>query len=157
ELLVRTSQSGNVAALNSFLAEWERWSAELLESHLSFPIISFYRSQHDNQSWLAALTMVLDACAIYIAAVKDASPFQAQMTFAIARHAAVDLALVLKTPPIPPDPDRLSPQRLEHLLSSLRESGVALHESHALEAKLTELRETYEPFVNALSQSLLFP
>ena len=51
------------------LAEWERWAAELLESHLSYPLLSYYRSQHDNQSWVAALTMMLDTSAFLIAGI----------------------------------------------------------------------------------------
>jgi len=41
--------------------DWERWAADLLESHLSYPVLCYYRSQHKNQSWLTALTAVLDA------------------------------------------------------------------------------------------------
>ena len=40
------------------LREWERWSADLLETHLSYPVIAYFRSQHDNQSWVAALAMM---------------------------------------------------------------------------------------------------
>ena len=41
----------------------------MLESHLSFPVLSFYRSQHDNQSWLAALTAMLDVSALVLTGV----------------------------------------------------------------------------------------
>src|SRR5213079_2347615 len=78
-LLLRAGRAGNLGTIDPFLAEWERWSAELLESHLSFPMLSFYRSQHDNQSWLAALTAVLDSCALLIATVKDSHPYQAEL------------------------------------------------------------------------------
>src|SRR5438067_1663855 len=84
------------AGLDPLLAQWEHWAAELLESQLSFPVLSYYRSQHDNQSWLAALTAVLDACALILAGAKDHCTYQAQLTFAMARHAAVDLALVFR-------------------------------------------------------------
>src|SRR5262245_53685398 len=46
--------------LRGLFRDWERWSAELLESHVSFPLLSYFRSQHDNQSWVAALTTILD-------------------------------------------------------------------------------------------------
>jgi hypothetical protein len=156
QLLVRAGQAGDIAAIDPFLAEWERWSAELLESHLSFPVLSYYRSQHDNQSWLASLTAVLDTCAIYIAVVKDHNLFQAQLTFAMARHAAVDLGLVFKVPPAATDPDRLPPERLLQLRQHLQESGFALHDAVTANAKLAELRDMYEPFVNALGKRFLF-
>ena len=154
ELLVRQARAGNLAALASFLAEWERWSAELLESQLSYPLLSYYRSQHDNQSWLAALTSVLDACALVLAGVKEVDPYQAQLTFAMARHAVVDLALVFRLPPRPPDPPRLTDAQLERLRVLLGEAGLSLREGPGLSAKLTQLRGMYEPFVGALAQFL---
>jgi hypothetical protein len=156
QLLARAGQSGNVSAIDSFLAEWERWGAELLESHLSFPLLSYYRSQHDNQSWLASLTAVLDTCAVLMALVKEHNPFQAQLTFAMCRHAAVDLALVFKVPPRAPLADRLAAERLQRLRDELIAAGFALYQEQAAEAKLIELRATYEPFVCALAERFLF-
>src|SRR5262249_50131910 len=115
QILLRLARSDNMLALDSFLAEWERWAAEVLESHLSFPVLSYYRSQHDNQSWLAAMAAILDTCAILMADVKGRNSYQAQMTFAMARHAAVDLALILKITPSAPKPDRISPEELQRL------------------------------------------
>jgi hypothetical protein len=156
QVLLRLAQACDFAAVDPFLAEWERWSAELLESHLSFPVLSFYRSQHDNQSWLAAITSILDTCALMIVGVKDICPYQAQLTFAMARHAIVDLALVFKTPPVVPDPDRLPAERLVRLRQLLGEAGLGLRDGEAVDAKLAELRAMYEPYVNALAQFLLF-
>lgn len=144
------------ATIAVFLAELERWAGQLLESHLSFPMLGLYRSQHDNQSWLAALTMTLDACAIVIAAVKDVNIYQAQLTFAMARHAAVDLGLVINAPPKPPAEERLSCESCEKLRSALAGAGLSLREGPAVEEKLTELRGMYEPFVNALAERFLF-
>jgi voltage-gated potassium channel Kch len=156
QVLLRLAQACSFADVNPFLAEWERWAAELLESHLSFPTLSFYRSQHDNQSWLAAVTSILDTCALLIVGVKDTCPYQAQLTFAMARHAIVDLALVFRTPPLAPVPDRLADSRLAQLREVLRAAGLVLHEDPAVNAKLTELRAMYEPYVNALAHFLLF-
>jgi hypothetical protein len=138
------------------LAEWERWAAELLECYLSFPVLSYYRSQHDNQSWLAALTSILDTCAFLIVKVKGNNSYQARLTFAMARHTVVDLALVLKTPPLAPDPDRLSASLLQDLQGQLREAGLVMREGTAVDAQLAELRGMYEPFVNALARRFLF-
>jgi voltage-gated potassium channel Kch len=150
------SMSEHVAALNSFLAEWERWSADLLESLLSFPVLSYYRSQHDNQSWLASLTTVLDTCAVFMAGVKDVSQLQAQLTFAMARHAAVDIALIFKIPPRAPEVDRMPIGRLMHLHRDLQIAGFQLHDIDKFEKKVAELRDLYEPFVSVLSERFLF-
>jgi ion channel len=141
--------------LAALLVDWERWSAELLESHVSYPVLSYYRSQHDHQSWLAALTTILDASAMLIVGVEGSCSRQAELTFAIARHAVVDLSQVLRTPPHPPVPDRLPPSRLHDVRAALRESGLALRDGEAADRRLGELRNLYEPYVNALATYLL--
>lgn len=156
QLLLRVAPHYDAGAASDALAEWERWSAELLESHLSFPVLSFYRSQHDNQSWLGALTTILDTCALILAAAPGKSLYQAQLTFAMARHAAVDLALVIHTPPQPVGPERLLPEAWQRLGEQLRAAGLELRQGPAVEAKLAELRGMYEPFVNALAHYFRF-
>jgi hypothetical protein len=119
-------------------------------------MLAYYRPQHDNQSWLSTLTTILDTCALLLVAVKDHPSYQAQLTFAMARHAAGDLALIFKTPPIVPDPERFPDSQLQQVQTLLRAAGVPLHDGHVVTAKLAELRAMYEPFVNALAQRLLF-
>jgi hypothetical protein len=156
QLLVRAARAGSLGALEPLLREWERWSAELLSSHLSFPMLAFYRSQHDNQSWLAALATILDASALLLVSGKGADGFQAQLTFAVARHAAVDLVLLFNTPPRPPDADRLPAERLAELRAVLAKAGCVAREGPDADAKLARLRGTYEPFLVALADQFVF-
>ncbi len=105
ELLRRYAADDAWDALDLYLRDWETWAAELLESHLSYPLLAYFRSQHDNQSWLASLTTILDTCALTLAGVEDLQAprrHQARLTYAMARHAAVDLAQILLTKPSPP-------------------------------------------------------
>jgi hypothetical protein len=155
QLLLRAAQADNCDGATLFLAEWERWSAEVLESHLSYPVLAFYRSQHDNQSWIAALTAVLDSCALLLAVVKDSKPYQAQLTFAMARHAVVDLAMVFQVPPVVPEAERLIEEKRRLLWEQLRQAGMELRDTPAATAKLAELRAMYEPFVNALAKQFV--
>ena len=143
--------------LRELLRDWERWSAELLESHVSFPLLSYFRSQHDNQSWVAALTTILDVCALVIARIDDRAVPTARLTFAMARHAVVDLCAVFRLAPAPPAVDRLPPSeeaRLEAFLGGLE---VRFHADPASVGKLRALRGTYEPYVHALSSFLIMP
>src|SRR5216683_1143760 len=148
EMLRRHYRTQRVEELVQFMRDWERWSAELLESHLSYPVLTYYRSQHERQSWLAALTTVLDTCALLIIGFEDISTPTIRNTFAIARHAAVDLAQVYGTPPLNPRLNRLSSADFASMRDSLAEVG--LHMSHAEDAeqRLSGLRRMYEPFVN---------
>ena len=155
QLLIRLARHRNFAVLDRFLHEWERWAAEVLERHVSFPVLSYYRSQHDNQSWLAALTAILDTSALVIAGAKGMDPYQAQLSFAMARHTIVDLAQVYSVAPCEPDPDRLPAEGLRRLREELGAAGIDLREAEAMDRKLAELRGMYEPFVTALSRYFL--
>jgi hypothetical protein len=156
QMLLRLARSCNITSIDPFLAEWERWCAELLESHLSYPLLSYYRSQHYNQSWVAALTAILDTCTFIIVGIKGSEAYQAQLTFAMARHAAVDLSLVMFVLPLSPTVDRLPADQLQELRKQLLEAGIGLQEGSPVDAQLAHLRGMYEPFVNGLAARLLF-
>ena len=150
EMLRRHGQQHGMEALRQLLAEWELWSADFLEGHLSYPVLAYFRSQHDNQSWLGALTAILDTCALVMVGVEGACERQAELTFAIARHALVDLSLVFRTKPRQGIEDRLPPEKLAELRAELAAAGVKLQEEGA-EVRLSELRLSYEPYLLALA------
>ncbi|HYJ45389.1 MAG TPA: potassium channel family protein [Pyrinomonadaceae bacterium] len=151
ELLARHGRDHSLEALGELLRDWERWSAELLESHLSYPVLVYFRSQHENQSWLAALTTILDTCSLIVVGVENISPWQAKMTFAMARHALVDLAQVFNTSPRAPEVDRLQSETLAQMRRTLDASGIKLRADAEVERKLADLRRMYEPYVNSLA------
>jgi hypothetical protein len=159
EMLRRHGESDQFLDLNLVLHEWEHWSAELLESHLSYPVLCYFRSQHDNQSWLGSLTTILDTCALVMVGVGDTPTWQAKLTFAMARHAVVDLAQVFRTQPSGPELGawRLPPGDLERIRAILAENDTHLRDGAGAEEKLAELRAMYEPYVCALSDLLLMP
>jgi hypothetical protein len=141
-------------ALRQLLHDWERWSAQILESHISYPVVSYFRSQHSNESWLAALAAILDVSALLIANTEDACARQARLTFAMSRHTVVDLAQVFYRRPLVGAPDRLTPADLHRLIATLKESGFELRDTDAAEKKLAKLREMYEPYLQALAAYL---
>ncbi len=151
EMLRRHGHEKGMEALRQLLHEWENWSAEFLEGHLSYPVLAYFRSQHDNQSWLGALTAVLDTCALVMAGVEGACERQAELTFAMARHAVVDLSIVFKTQPFESRYDRLPPDKLDDLRALLRVNGLTLRDSNEAGQKLAELRWMYEPYIQALA------
>jgi ion channel len=155
EILRRNHAGKHVEELRLILHDWELWCADILESHLSYPVLAYYRSQHDQQSWLEALTTILDTCALILTGIEGLPAEPARFAFAVARHAVVDLAQVFNTPPITTGGNRLSPAEFARLRDVLVASGILLNEELATEQKLADLRETYEPFVSALAQFLL--
>src|SRR6266705_2039820 len=155
ELLRRSYRDRKIDELVQFMREWERWCAELLESHLSYPVLTYYRSQHERQSWLAALTTILDTCALLIVGFEDISIPTIRYTFAIARHAAVDLAQVYGTPPMNPKLGRLAKTEFARMRDALAEVGLVLQQGEYAEEQLSNIRRMYEPFVNAIAEHLL--
>jgi Ion channel len=156
EMLRRVAQRQSPQAFEQNLNEWEKWAAELMESHLSYPVLCYFRSQHNNQSWLAALTTVLDVSALLIAYGQGALKWQAKLTFAISRHALVDLSQVLSTPPRDFEEERLPAGELQELRALLiaAELSTCCPEE---DQRLAELRRMYEPYARALSERLLMP
>ena len=154
ELLRRHAYPHGNEALRELLKDWEFWAAELMESHLSYPVLAFFRSQHDNQSWIAALTAILDTCALVKVGIEDACQRQADLTFAIARHAAVDLSQVFKTPPRVLPYNRLPAEDLRRIRDTLAQHGTKLQDGPEADRKITELRNMYEPYLYALADYL---
>lgn len=157
ELMRRHSYPGAAQALTVLFVEWERWSAELLESHISYPLLCYFRSQHNNQSWLSALTAILDASTLLIAGVRGLEARQAQLTFAMARHALVDLAQIFSQRPVANAPDRLPPARCRKLFDMLSQSGIDLCYDDSCRERLSQMRALYEPHAEALSRYLVMP
>lgn len=157
ELLRRHSEGEDMKELGQLLSDWEHWAAELMESHLSYPVLCWFRSQHDNQSWLGSLTTVLDACALVIVGVDGASSRQAQLTFAMARHAVVDLSQIFNASPQAPAVDRFPPAEMARLRAVLAAANIPLRAGIDADQKLAELRRMYEPYVNSLSGYLMMP
>jgi len=154
ELLRRHSYERGLDALRELLKDWELWSAELMESHLSYPVLAFFRSQHDNQSWIASLTAILDTCALLKVGIEGACERQAELTFAIARHAVVDLSQVFGTQPKPLEYERLSSANLRRIRDTLAQHGLKLRDGEEADQKLLALRAMYEPYVYTLASYL---
>jgi hypothetical protein len=141
--------------LDEVLREWERWSGELLESHISYPVLSFFRSQHSNQSWLAALTVMLDVTSLVLTGIDGVHPGQAKLTFAMARHAAVDLAQVVNARYDSSESDRLPEPELASLREALAAAGLRMRNDEYAGDKLSKLRSMYEPYVHSTGRNLM--
>jgi hypothetical protein len=152
ELLRRHEDS---AALEHYLRDWETWSAQLMESHLSYPALCYWRSMHSNQSWLAALAAILDACALIMVWGEGSLRWQARMTFAMSRHAVVDISLILNQPPGRDAPDRLPTESFRQIREMLDGGCLKLLTAEGAEQKLRRIRGYYEPYLNGLSERFL--
>ena len=154
-VLSRYAEGESLDRLDKFLVEWQRWSAELLESHLSYPMLAYYRSQHDNQSWLAALTTIMDTSALIMVGFPGVRTFQARLTFATARLAVIEMGRVLGVGPRSAPSDRLPPEVFTELRNKLFSAGIPFVDEEEWEQRLSSFRRTYEPFLNGLADHLI--
>ena len=155
-MLSRHAEGGGLDKLEDLLREWEIWCSELLESHLSYPMLVYYRSQHDNQSWLAALTSVMDSRALILVGVNDLQPLQARMTFAMARQVIVEMARSFGISPSRyAGTDRLPHANFERMEAILLEAGINWKGGLGTQETLAALRATYEPLLDGLDALLL--
>jgi hypothetical protein len=155
EFLGRLGCCPEQTVLDQIFRDWERWCADLLSSHISYPVLVFFRSQHPNQSWLSALTVMLDVTSLVMTGVEGIHPDQAKLTFAMARHAAVDLAQVVNAQYSPDDAGRLTGEDLTTLRTRLAAHGVTFNDGGDTADRLAELRVLYEPYAYSLSRWLL--
>jgi Ion channel len=156
ELLNRLGCCPDQSVLDQVFRDWERWSADLLANHLSYPVLSFFRSQHSNQSWIGALTVMLDVTSLVIAGIENIRPEQAKLTFAMARHAAVDLSQVVDAHYQESD-RRLTREVLEQVRNKLAANGLHLRRDEKADQKLAKLTSLYEAYVEGIGRNLLMP
>jgi len=156
EVLRRLAARSELSTLGGFLKDWEFWCSDMLESHISYPIVAFFRSQHQKQSWISALACLLDLSALIETGIDGIPSWQAHVTFAIARHTAVDLAQVFRVP-IDGGEDRLPDAEFDRMRDELAAVGVHLVDTPDSRARLRKMRRSYEPYLCGLSRMLMMP
>jgi hypothetical protein len=154
ELLRRHVGPKGVESLAQLLKDWERSSAEILESHISYPAVAYFRSQHNNESWLTALAAMLDVTAVLLSCAADTELRQSRLTFAMCRHTVVDLSQLFRSPPHNLRVERLTEIDFDRLRTFIEQAGFQLRERTAAAQKLDGLRQMYEPYVQGLAEYL---
>jgi hypothetical protein len=154
-LLQRHGGEDGLPQINMLLRDWENWGSELLENHLSYPMLAYYRSQHSDQSWLAAMAVIMDCSALILVGLAGIPPLQARMTFKMGRHILVEMTQSFGlTPSRYTGGDRLDHARFLQLQRDLTEAGYNWNSSEPEEI-LADLRATYEPLLDGLARYLL--
>jgi hypothetical protein len=157
ELLRRNVDGGDLTELIRLLHDWELWVADLLESHLSYPTLAYFRSQHENQSWVSAQAVILDVSAFVLACGVSPASRQAGFTLAVSRHAVADLSNVFGEKPRAPASQRLAPETAQRLWEAAKARGMLNNSADIAQERLTALRGVYEPYLEALADYLLMP
>jgi len=143
------SSDGSLDLFNRFCADWEMWTAEVLESHTSYPMLALFRSQHAGQSWITALGVVTDAATLACCCIVGAEVREPYFLYRRGRRAVVDIAAALNIPDEPADTSALTRENVEIAWDGLKQLGLKLRDNDESWRRLQELRE---PYGNRLQQ-----
>src|SRR5437870_5045508 len=124
ELLHRMGSAGMASALPELFAEWERWVADVLESHMSYPILALFRSPHDNTSWVTSLGSVLDAATLVITSLEGDLDERAKLLYGTGVHTVEDLFYNFRFGEV--GEAVISREEFEDVLQDMREDGFAV-------------------------------
>jgi len=155
QLLETSAEPGMGAALKETFDEWRRWSAMVLESHLAYPLLAFFRSSHDNEAWINSFAAVMDAAALVISSVEVESAGAARLMFTVGDHLVEDMAVVygLKATPDP------IIERGEYMVAvgRLRAAGYRVRDGETHWQQFAEMRSKYASMLNQVAQFLATP
>jgi hypothetical protein len=133
ELLAREQLIGSLDSLGPFFSDWERWAADLTESHVNYPWLLSFRSPYPQRSWVVSLLAVLDAAALYLALVPSRAPAAARHClrtgFLSLRALASVYRVELPSDPRPDAPIALTYEEFEDALDRLEATGFPMERS----------------------------
>jgi hypothetical protein len=146
--------AGVASALPEFFAEWERWVADVLETHMSYPILAVFRSPHDNTSWITSLGSVLDAATLLITSVDGEPDERAKLLYGTGVHAVEDLYYYFR---LEEREAMITRDEFEDVLSDLKDDGFSIRPVDDAFARFTEKRRKYAPRLDAIAVLLAAP
>ncbi|HTX58736.1 MAG TPA: ion channel [Verrucomicrobiae bacterium] len=132
----------------------QRWAATLMESHLAYPHLAFFRSSHDNESWIGTLGCLLDAAVLVMTTLDGPPSGEARLFFNIGRHATGDLARYFS---LAPRETRVERAEFERACDRLERAGYALQPREEAWERFSNLRSSYAGELNALAHFFSIP
>ena len=154
ELLHRMGGASIASSLPELFAEWERWVADVLESHMSYPLLALFRSPHDYTSWVTSLGSVLDAATLIITSVQGEPDERAKLLYGTGVHAVEDLFYYFR---LTEREGEIQRDEFEDALNDMRDEGFSIRPMDEAFARFTEKRARYAPRLDAIVLMLAAP
>jgi hypothetical protein len=134
---------------------WQAWAAEVLDSHLAYPVLEYFRSSHDNDSWISSLGAVMDAATLVLTTIEDGPKGWAKLSRAVGNHCLEDLVLNLR---LREEVEvGLEREEFEEACRRLERAGFRLHDVDEAWVRFSRLRMEYAGRVNALARHFASP
>jgi hypothetical protein len=155
-LLAIAGYSRTKEDLSALMIDAQRWAAAVMESHLAYPVLAFFRSSHDEQSWVGTLGTLLDAATLLMTTVDGVRDGQARIFYNVGRHAAHDLARYFRTGD---SEENVGIERAEfdHACERLAAAGYTMLERDDSWKRFAGLRAGYANRLNAIAAFFQIP
>jgi hypothetical protein len=156
DLLAIAGYTRTTDDLDPLMLDGQRWTAQVMESHLAYTVLAYFRSSHDYQSWVGTLGTLLDAATLMMTTIDGARDGQARIFYNLGRHATHDLSRHLG---VPREPTSAGLERLEfeNACDRLTHAGYRLHDRDVAWERFATMRETYAPQLNSLARFFEIP
>jgi hypothetical protein len=154
-LLTISADVGDVDGLRAVMRDAQTWCASILETHLAYPILAYFRSSHDYESWVGTLGTLLDASLLMMTTVQCKAG-EAAILYKIGRHTAEDLARYFRMARPSNDPG-ITRDEFDRACETLASAGYTLHEREHAWAEFSRLRSSYASSLNALAHFFSIP
>jgi Ion channel len=151
QILETASEHGMKDELIKTFDEWRDWSADVLESHLAYPILFYFRSSHDNEAWINSFGAVMDAAVLVMSTVVDNSEGPAKLMLTVGNHLVEDVTWYFRFPH-PEDPI-VERQEFDEARERLKTAGYQLQPADAAWEKFARLRKKYATPLNLLARN----
>ncbi|MET8954234.1 hypothetical protein ACWEO4_26370 [Streptomyces sp. NPDC004393] len=130
EILARYGQVGLTGSMRELFRNWERWSAEVSESHTSYVILSRFRSPRCDRSWIVSLLAVMDAAAMQLALNPGRPQAEARLALRAGFGCLRDIADVWRIPyesdPSPDTAIRLTYEDFAAAVAHVKSNGYSV-------------------------------
>ncbi|HEX7948846.1 MAG TPA: potassium channel family protein [Candidatus Limnocylindrales bacterium] len=147
-LLETYAQLDVVDRLERLFREWEMWSAEVLDSHVAYPILGYFRSSHDNLSWISALGTILDAASLVVTTIEGLPRGEAELARRVGSHLAEDLGNLGF---VEGDPAWLLREEFDTVCDRLERAGYRLADRDVAWGRFEAARLAYAPRLEAMA------
>lgn len=155
ELLAIASHAQIVDGLPALMRDSQSWCALIMETHLAYPVLAYFRSSHDYESWVGTLGTLLDAATLMMTTVQTSSG-EARILYEIGRHAANDLARYFRFP-VDGRTVGITQEEFFHACDRLEHAGYTLHERQQAWERFSNLRRAYAAPLNAMARYFSIP
>src|SRR5256884_5319709 len=156
QLLETAAAKGMDGILKETFDEWRKWSAMVLESHLAYPLLVYFRSSHDNEAWINSFGAVMDSAALVMSSMEEEpTAGAAKLMFTVGNHLVEDMAWVFR---LKLESDAII-EESEYVaaIARLKAAGYHAHDGDVHWQKFAKMRGKYASGLNQIAQWLAAP